>query len=100
MENAIPPPPEVGGLLANLMSEFKIGEVIRLKSGGPRMTINYVPRQGKPVVLFYEANWFTDDGKLQHGYFSPETIEAAPDPDNTYRSDPDRGPLPASSLVQ
>jgi uncharacterized protein YodC (DUF2158 family) len=52
-------------------SEFAKGDLVELKSGGPKMTVVKVERQilGGSVT----CAWFHED-KLQHGVFEPETI--------------------------
>ena len=46
------------------MPKFKTGDVVRLKSGGPEMTVqNYVP--GKTRVI---CTWFDDKGKHSDGF--------------------------------
>lgn len=53
-----PPPPKVSK-----------GSVVRLKSGGPRMTVSAI-RADKAVV----CNWFSDDGS-HCGTFAAATVE-------------------------
>ena len=55
------------------MSEtFKIGDVVKLKSGGPKMTITTVgERYGTPTVW---CVWF-DGTKKYDGTFPPESLE-------------------------
>ncbi|MDR7032868.1 DUF2158 domain-containing protein [Mesorhizobium sp. BE184] len=52
------------------MSEtFKSGDVVRLKSGGPNMTVNDTAASG-----MYLCNWFNRDGDVwtpQHAAFKP-----------------------------
>lgn len=52
---------------------FRIGEVVRLKSGGPKMTVQYVdePSSGNANV---HCIWF-DDSKMCTGQFPPTTLE-------------------------
>ena len=50
---------------------FNVGDVVQLKSGGPKMTVTAVPDERGPTV---GCVWF--DGKTQvHGMFPPETVE-------------------------
>ena len=48
---------------------FKKGDIVRLKSGGPDMTVDgfYTPT-GQ-----YTCQWFSGS-KLQHGRFDPKTL--------------------------
>jgi len=52
------------------MYEFKSGDIIQLKSGGPKMTVQKTPATATAEL---ECQWFAG-GKLEHGYFHRETI--------------------------
>jgi uncharacterized protein YodC (DUF2158 family) len=52
---------------------FKAGDTVRLKSGGPTMTI---VRQHEALVGNWSCQWF-DGKKLSHGVFAEETLVAA-----------------------
>lgn len=39
------------------MAEFKIGDVVQLKSGGPTMTVSHRSGSGQ-----YECSWFNQNG--------------------------------------
>lgn len=56
------------------MSELKIGMVVRLRSGGPRMTVVSTDVEGKVT----ECYWFIDDA-LQYDRFPTETVEEVKD---------------------
>lgn len=50
--------------------EFKIGDTVQLKSGGPIMTI--VSYDGK---RYFRCLWFTgDEDKVREGYFPPDSL--------------------------
>jgi len=51
--------------------EFKKGDTVQLKSGGPIMTIaNY---DGK---RYFRCLWFTkDEDKVRDGYFPPDSLK-------------------------
>lgn len=53
------------------MTELKVGDVVRLKSGGPKMTVEEV-RPTSVVCI-----WFTGDGaeNFRREYFSERTLE-------------------------
>lgn len=53
------------------MAAFKKGDVVRLKSGGPRMTVSDVDSYGQGEVL---CTWF-DGGRRTQEPFDVETIE-------------------------
>lgn len=55
--------------------QLKIGDVVRLKSGGPPMTITDVGQDhddGKPVVW---VSWFDEKKQVANGYFPAESVE-------------------------
>ena len=55
---------------------FKIGDTVRLKSGGPLMTVTEVrsdsPSSGKPMVW---VKWFSDS-EAKQDHFPPDALEA------------------------
>ena len=50
------------------MEEINTGEVVSLKSGGPSMTVRFANDTD------IRACWFSADGKLSEGVFSPEML--------------------------
>ena len=52
-----------------VMSKFKEGSVIQLKSGGPKMTVSEITPTGE----HYRCQWFTGS-KLEEGYFPEEAL--------------------------
>lgn len=55
------------------MAEFEAGDVVRLKTGGPEMTVENViqePAMGEIV----QATWFDEDNNKQSDSFSPEAL--------------------------
>jgi uncharacterized protein YodC (DUF2158 family) len=53
------------------MSEFKPGDVVRLKSGGPAMTVDEIEKKGTAVSVF--CFWF-DGAQLEDGEFAPASL--------------------------
>ena len=52
---------------------FKLGDTVRLRSGGPIMTINAKMSGGD-----WRCQWFSGGGnKLEHADFADEALEAA-----------------------
>lgn len=50
-------------------AKYKIGDIVRLKSGGPSMTVNAI-RDSDGTIY---CHWFAGN-KLESGYFNPESI--------------------------
>ena len=60
-------------------SEFKTGDVVELKSGGPSMTVHSIETaKGSRRV---RCVWFDDDHKHQKIDFVPETLQLCKDDD-------------------
>jgi uncharacterized protein YodC (DUF2158 family) len=53
---------------------FELGEVVKLKSGGPDMTVKAVPTA---TTKRYYCQWFAGK-KLEQGEFPPESLEKVP----------------------
>ena len=53
-----------------MSNEFKQGDTVRLKSGGPEMTVQSVNQENVNVT------WFDDKGHLKTGVFNYREIEA------------------------
>lgn len=51
---------------------FKVDDVVRLKSGGPRMTLTSVDDRG-----YVRTAWFAGAGK-EHGHFHLDALIGAP----------------------
>lgn len=52
---------------------FSVGDIVRLKSGGPDMTVEEMCRsvEGRPAV---RCAWFTVDKRYSSGLFYPEML--------------------------
>ncbi len=56
------------------MAEFKIGDTVRLKSGGPLMTVTQAGNSsGTPHVW---TVWFDASGKEAKGFYPQAAVEA------------------------
>lgn len=57
------------------MADFAPGDVVTLKSGGPRMTV--IKTFDNPIEpgTFVACSWFDDKKALQHANFALQTIE-------------------------
>ena len=53
-----------------MAEKFKVGDVVRLKSGGPNMTV----LANEEDIDFIICQWF-DGEELKDGNFSPESLE-------------------------
>lgn len=53
-----------------MTDKFEKGDLVRLKSGGPTMTVSKV---GGPVNPPIHCKWFSD-GKVQSASFGPESL--------------------------
>lgn len=51
--------------------QFKLGDIARLKSGGPPMTVNYISDKRESV----ECVWFDDKEERQNSDFNPNTLQ-------------------------
>ena len=50
------------------MAEFKVGDIVRLKSGGPKMTVEILLGDGE-----LKCQWF-DGSELQEARFDPDVV--------------------------
>ena len=55
------------------MQPFMAGEVVQLKSGGPKMTVENIAH-GKVF-----CQWFDENNNLQRNMFAPESLEKVKD---------------------
>ena len=55
------------------MHNFKNGDVVRLKSGGPKMTIYSVDGVGIETGIF--CKWFVNENESKEGLYQPEMLE-------------------------
>jgi len=70
------------------MKQWKVGDVVRLLTGGPNMTVNgfYHEQEGVEGV-FVHCLWFSGT-ELKEGRFRPDTLEAVPETDKPATSPP------------
>ena len=54
--------------------DFKPGDIVRLKSGGPSMTVDEVEKKGNVTSIF--CFWF-DGAQLEDGEFAPASLALA-----------------------
>lgn len=60
------------------MAQFFVGDVVTLKSGGPRMTITYVGPVAFAQGDWLHCQWFDDHGELRHELFSQDDVQREP----------------------
>ncbi len=63
------------------MPDFKEGDIVKLKSGGPDMTVTNPKSLGDQVV----CKWFAGS-KVQEGKFHPDSLEHVEDDGDTDKS--------------
>ena len=59
------------------MTECKVGDVVRLNSGGPAMTVEEGPNPAKEGRVV--CTWFEKNGKRAAGLFHPSVLKDAED---------------------
>lgn len=57
-----------------MANQFKDGDLVQLKSGGPTMTVTNTSTEGKGIVY---TKWFAGS-KLESGNFPAEALQAPP----------------------
>jgi len=62
-----------------MAAKFKTGEIVELKSGGPRMTVAGIDdRHIAPNPSMFKCQWFGGK-KLESGYFPAESLQVPQD---------------------
>ncbi len=61
--------------------EFQKGDVVKLNSGGPAMTVNWIGE--KFGELKVGCSWFDEKHKLEHSVFCPEMLALEKKNDNS-----------------
>ena len=56
------------------MRKFNVGDVVRLKSGGPTMTV-----QGETTTNKIICKWFVNNSDIKKSSFAPDSLELAED---------------------
>jgi uncharacterized protein YodC (DUF2158 family) len=56
--------------------DFKTGDVVKLESGGPKMTVRFADKDSFTKELIVACVWF-EGTKKSEGSFPPETLELA-----------------------
>ena len=54
--------------------DFKVGDVVKLRTGGPDMTVQVIVPD-LPLGAMVSCAWFDDRNQLQQGMFAPATLE-------------------------
>lgn len=55
------------------MNEFKIGDTVRLKSGGPLMTVTDLDNSIGYLLVY--CTWFDEKGDQKYTKLKPQTLE-------------------------
>jgi uncharacterized protein YodC (DUF2158 family) len=58
--------------------KFEPGTVVRLKSGGPKMTVVNYGKYGYGSKEEYKCKWFDDKNQLVESTFTENELEAVP----------------------
>lgn len=53
---------------------FSVGQVVKLNSGGPEMTIRSINENDHGQIKSYSCQWFAGK-KLEQGVFPPESLK-------------------------
>jgi uncharacterized protein YodC (DUF2158 family) len=74
--------PAMGSLIGGVMEILKVGDVVRLRSGGPNMTITSFAndRAGRPMVY---CEWF-DSNKKHFDFFCMSSLTGVDRADGTF----------------
>jgi uncharacterized protein YodC (DUF2158 family) len=59
-------------------AQFFVGDVVTLKTGGPRMTITYVGPVEFSEGDWLHCQWFDDRGELRQELFSQDNVKREP----------------------
>jgi len=84
-------------ILRKIFMEFQPGDVVRLKSGGPKMTISSVSTRAKLGAQTIQCEWFTQLAQgfeLKSGSFAVHTVQLVQNPGE--KSRPGGSPNPGS----
>jgi uncharacterized protein YodC (DUF2158 family) len=54
-----------------MQNEFIVGDIVKIKSGGPDMTVQVIPAQ---TLKYYRCQWFAGK-KLEFGLFPAGSLE-------------------------
>ena len=59
-----------------MVDQFKPGDIVKLKSGGPAMTVTQIVTTDRGRLQVW-CKWF-DDNRLTENFFPPEALEPTP----------------------
>ena len=55
--------------------EFQVGDIVKLKSDGPPMTVNKLLEPSEGGMKYLECYWFDDKKQLKKGEFASNAVE-------------------------
>jgi uncharacterized protein YodC (DUF2158 family) len=64
------------GKVLFMTEAIKAGDLVRLKSGGPKMTVNLVSNAKLGMALVW-CEWFNSENESKRGTFALDAVEAA-----------------------
>jgi uncharacterized protein YodC (DUF2158 family) len=77
---------------------FNIGELVKLKSGGPLMTVTSMSASPGRAVL-YVCQWIDKDHRAQTGTFPKEALVRPPDKKAIQKAVPVQNPAPREGVA-
>ena len=60
-----------------MAQDIKPGTVVKLRSGGPKMTTGTYRKVGSTATKFIECSWFDDSNKRLSEYFHEDQLISA-----------------------
>lgn len=60
------------------IAKFQAGDIVKLKSGGPRMTVHQYklnPMTGQPIPTVIICHWFDENNEINEAQFHPDELE-------------------------
>ena len=60
-----------------MADQFKLGDTVQLKSGGPVMTVTYVGSLNPGSKPSVSCSWFDEKNQQQHGRWPAEALKHA-----------------------
>jgi len=62
-------------MIARMSNQFKAGDIVQLKSGGPPLTVDLVWHDPEEDRYRVDCCWFTPDQEYNDATFGPEALK-------------------------